>query len=57
MGERWIKMDEKLHDIVLVAARNKLLYKTADVADVQGDPGCQCGISNIQQTHSWHRTS
>jgi DNA-binding GntR family transcriptional regulator len=28
LGERWIKIDEKFHDIVLAAARNKLLYKT-----------------------------
>jgi DNA-binding GntR family transcriptional regulator len=28
LSDRWIKIDEKFHDIVLVAARNKLLYKT-----------------------------
>lgn len=28
LQERWIKIDEKFHEIVLSAARNQLLYKT-----------------------------
>mgnify|MGYP000508562119 CR=1 FL=1 len=28
LNDRWIRIDEKFHDIVLAAARNKLLYKT-----------------------------
>jgi DNA-binding GntR family transcriptional regulator len=62
LGDRWIKIDERFHDIVLVAARNKLLYKT--VSDMrltaqtleakQQSPGSTIALGAAAKTYRDH---
>lgn len=61
LGERWIKIDEKFHDIVLVAARNKLLHKTvsdmrltAQTLEAQRSPGETVALGSAAKTYRDH---